>query len=59
MGSDKLKEKRSLCELEESGYLREHFDDYRKLVRNGKFVCRRCGRVARKERNLCKPESLK
>ena len=49
----------TLCDLEEDGSMREYFDEYKKLVRKGKHVCRRCGRVARKEKNLCKPEPLK
>jgi hypothetical protein len=53
-----MKEKRTLCKLEEEGFIKDSLDDYIKLVRKGKFVCRRCGRVARKKRNLCKPEKL-
>lgn len=53
-----MKEKRTLCKLEEAGFIKDSLADYIKLVRKGKFVCQRCGRVARKKRNLCKPEKL-
>ena len=32
--------------------------DYKKLVKNGKYICRACGRVAESESNLCVPEEL-
>lgn len=54
-----IDKKSTLCELEEDGSMREYFEDYKRLVRKGKYVCRRCGRAARKEKNLCKPEPLK
>lgn len=54
-----MKEKRTLCKLVEANYLSDSLDEYLKLVRKGRFVCRRCGRVARKKRNLCKPKELK
>jgi len=33
-------------------------DEVKALVRNPKFICRTCGRVAAKEDNLCQPEPL-
>ena len=50
--------KKSLCELEKNGFLDKNFKDYKKLVRHGKFVCRGCGRVARRKQNLCNPKRL-
>lgn len=49
---------KSLCELERSGYIADNFKNYKKLVRYGKYVCKDCGRVARKKQNLCKPKRL-
>ncbi len=49
---------KSLCELEKSGYVVTHFKSYKKLVRHGEYVCRGCGRVARRKKNLCDPERL-
>jgi hypothetical protein len=47
-----------LCYLENVGYVKANLDDYKKLVRDAKFVCRQCGRIAAKERNVCDPENL-
>jgi len=47
-----------LCYLQNIGFLSKSFEDYKKLVRNGSFVCKACGRVAEKEANLCVPEKL-
>ena len=49
---------KTLCELKEDGFIEKEFKAYKKLVRNGKYVCRSCGRVARKKENLCKPVAL-
>lgn len=50
--------KKTLCELEKIGLIRNDLEGYKKLVRKGKYVCRRCGRVARKKKNLCHPEKI-
>jgi len=47
-----------LCYLNNLGFLTSHPDDYKSLVREGKFVCKNCGRVAAEAKNLCKPENL-
>jgi hypothetical protein len=33
-------------------------DELKALVRDGKFICKGCGRVAASEDNLCAPEAL-
>ena len=50
--------KKSLCELGKSGILNKDFNRYKKLVRNGQVVCKNCGRVARKKKNICNLERL-
>jgi len=40
------------------GFMQDHLEEYRKLVKDGKFVCRACGRVAAEEGSLCMPEKL-
>jgi hypothetical protein len=51
--------KKSLCELlVEEGYLRDQPQDFKKLVEKPKCICQRCGRLARKKRNLCHPEKI-
>ena len=47
-----------LCLLENIGYLRVSLKDYKQLVKDGKYICKDCGRVAAEERNLCAPEKL-
>jgi hypothetical protein len=47
-----------LCFKQNVGFLKSNLEDYKKLVRNGKFVCKNCGRVAAKEESLCSPEKL-
>jgi hypothetical protein len=47
-----------LCYLENMGFIANHFNDYKELVRNAKFVCQNCGRSAAREENLCKPEKI-
>jgi hypothetical protein len=47
-----------LCLLQNTGYLKENFEDYKNLVRNPKFVCKGCGRAAASDKDLCAPEAL-
>jgi len=47
-----------LCCLENIGYVQEHFEEYKNLVRDGKYVCVTCGRVAANPENLCSAEKL-
>jgi len=47
-----------LCYLNNLGFQVSFPKEYKALVRNGKFVCKVCGRVAAKETNLCKPVKL-
>ena len=47
-----------LCYLQNLGFAVQYPREYKSLVRNGKYVCERCGRVAAKRENLCKPAAL-
>jgi len=47
-----------LCLLQTVGYLKTNLNDFKKLVKDGKFICKGCGRVAANEKNLCAPEKL-
>jgi hypothetical protein len=49
---------RHLCYLENVGYLRNHPDDYKELIKNTKFFCKNCGRAAADGKRLCEPEEL-
>ncbi len=47
-----------LCYLTNIGYQFSSPKDYKVLIKNGKFMCRVCGRVAGRGSNLCKPAKL-
>ena len=47
-----------LCYLNNIGYQISNPKDYKKLVKNAKFLCKVCGRVAVSDTNLCKPVKL-
>lgn len=48
--------KNHLCDLAEQGQIT--LEQMKALVRDPKFICRKCGRVAAKEENLCEPVPL-
>ena len=48
----------SLCGLINSGFAEKRFKEYKRLVRYSQYVCRDCGRTARKKVNLCNPRRL-
>lgn len=43
-----------LCKLVK----REDLEEIRKLVKAAVFLCKKCGRVAREQDNLCDPERI-
>jgi len=45
-----------LCDMAERGEV--SLESMKALTRNAKFICRKCGRVAAKEVNLCEPVPL-
>ena len=47
-----------LCYLNNLGFQNSHTEDYKRLVRDPKYMCKNCGRVAADSKNLCKPEEL-
>jgi hypothetical protein len=47
-----------LCYLNNMGFQMSNPREFRALIKNGKFYCRICGRVAAGEKNLCKPAKL-
>ena len=46
---------KSLCSYELNV---SNLDEYRELVRDGKYMCKHCGRVSVKAKNLCGSEPL-
>ena len=47
-----------LCYLNHLGFQLSNTKEYKSLVKNPKYLCRVCGRVAAKKESLCKPVSL-
>jgi hypothetical protein len=47
-----------LCYLNNMGMQLSQPAQYKELVRDAKYLCRVCGRVAAKKANLCKPVKL-
>ncbi len=56
-----------LCYLENIGFLKsqellemgvDRKEEFKRLVRKPKFLCRKCGRAAAYAINLCEPEKL-
>jgi len=53
-----LKHDQHLCYLENMGYLQNYFNDYKELVLSARYICKKCGRTASSETNLCDSEKL-
>ena len=51
-------EDKTLCALQEEGYIASNMDDFKKLIQPARFFCKKCGRSAVRSENLCNPENL-
>jgi len=47
-----------LCYLNNLGFQVQNPKEYKALVKDPKFMCRNCGRVAADKSSLCVPEQL-
>jgi predicted RNA-binding Zn-ribbon protein involved in translation (DUF1610 family) len=45
-----------LCDMSDRGLVT--IEQMKELIRNPKFICKKCGRAAKKAENLCEPISL-
>jgi hypothetical protein len=45
---------KKLCDLAKKGSQIDDLDSYIKIVRKGKYLCTKCGRVSRSKNNICK-----
>jgi len=52
-------EDKTLCALQEEGYIQTNTKEFVKLINPASFFCKNCGRSAVNENNLCNPEKLK
>lgn len=50
---------KKMCKLVKDDYLEDNLKEYIKLVKDPKFVCKKCGRAAKKEEMLCSPKKMK
>lgn len=48
-----------LCKLVGSDILEDDLKSYIKLVNKPAYICKKCGRVANSDENLCKPKKMK
>ncbi len=51
-------DEKTLCALQEEGYIESHTEEFIRLISNPKFFCKNCGRSAVNSNNLCKPAEL-
>ncbi len=51
-------EEKTLCALQEEGYIASNTEDFKNLIQPARFFCKNCGRSAVNSENLCNPEDL-
>ena len=47
-----------LCKLSKSGFVEDHFKEYKALVVPPAYICKKCGRAAADKKSLCKPARI-
>lgn len=47
-----------LCKLVKKDVLKDDYKKYLEIVKNPKYICTKCGRVASKKKFLCKAEKI-
>jgi hypothetical protein len=52
-----MPKKKTLCHWEKEE-IRDKPEKYKKLIREPRYFCKRCGRAARDEDKLCRPEEI-
>lgn len=53
-----VKAGKTLCRMLKKGVLKSNPEEYKAQVRDGKYLCRKCGRVAVVKKKLCKGDAL-
>lgn len=51
------KKHKPLCKWDKDD-IKDKFDKLKEIVRDPRYICRKCGHVAHEEDYLCKPEKL-
>ena len=51
------KETKHICKWDKDE-IKDNIKELKKIVSEPHYVCRKCGRAAKKEDHLCKPEDL-
>jgi hypothetical protein len=51
-------EDKTLCALQEEGFIDADTEAYKKLIDRPQFFCRNCGRAAVRSENLCNPDEM-
>lgn len=49
---------KTLCALQEEGFIESNTVDFKKLIQPAAHFCKNCGRSAVNDKNLCSPEQL-
>jgi len=49
---------KKLCALVRNGFLKEDAKAYKELLRDAKYMCKKCGRAAAKAKCLCKSTKI-
>ncbi len=46
------------CKRITPGFLKKHLEEYKEWIKEPHYICKKCGRVARRSRDLCEPFPL-
>ena len=60
MGNKKSKELKDMkmCKIAKKELIEDNLECYIKLVKKPEYICKRCGRAAKSEKQLCKPVAI-
>jgi len=53
-----MAEDKPFCKRVTPGFLKKNLEVYKEWIREPLYVCTKCGRVARRSRDLCNPVPL-
>lgn len=58
--SDKSKkiDKKKVCKICKGKFVQDNLDKYIEMVKDAEYVCKKCGRVAKDKKNICKPKNM-